>query len=102
MFNLFRSLFRPKGDRARFRRAALPLRLEILEDRCLMTAVRTLSGFSAHVLPPSVNASTGVVPLGFNVDFGGTVYNQVFVNDNGTVSFTGPQDAPTPTPLASS
>ena len=36
------------------------------------------------------NASTGAIPLGFPIDFGNGPVSNLFVNENGIVSFTGP------------
>ncbi len=45
------------------------------------------SGFSTSTLPANDDGSTGQVPLGFNINFFGVGYNQVFVNNNGNITF---------------
>jgi len=51
-------------------------------------AVRnTSSGFTLSTLPANDDGSTGLVPLGFNVNFFGVTGNQVYVNNNGNVTF---------------
>ena len=71
------------GDRSYSR----TLQCESLEDRILLTAVRDLPGFAANTLPAEPNASSGAVDLGFEIDFFGTRYNEIFVNENGNVTF---------------
>jgi hypothetical protein len=50
-------------------------------------AILTPAGFSSNVLPATDNGSTGSVALGFMVNFFGVNYTQVFVNNNGNVTF---------------
>lgn len=54
-------------------------------------------GFNAFVLPVSGDdASTGPVNIGFNIDFFGRNYTQLYVNNNGNVTFNGPLSIHTP------
>lgn len=62
----------------------------------LLTAVpafsaarRNLPGFSTNVLPANDDDSTGIVAIGFPINFFGTTYTQLYVNNNGNVTFTG-------------
>jgi hypothetical protein len=59
--------------------------LEHLEDRCLLSAVETLPGFSANTLG---HVDDGFVQanIGFTANFFGKSFNQVFVNNNGNVT----------------
>ncbi len=44
-------------------------------------------GCHAHTLPANDDDSTGLLSLGFTVNFFGNLYDQLFVNNNGNVSF---------------
>jgi len=44
-------------------------------------------GFNANTLPPNDDGSTGLVSLGFSFNFFGTTYTQLYVNNNGNVTF---------------
>lgn len=44
-------------------------------------------GFNANSLPANDDGSTGLVPIGFSLDFFGTTYTDLFVNNNGNVTF---------------
>jgi hypothetical protein len=62
--------------------------------------VRTvLPGFSANSLPPNDDGSTGAVNVGFSLNFFGAQTNQVFVNNNGNVTFNLPLAQFTPSAL---
>ena len=52
----------------------------------------------ANVLPGNDDGSTGLVPIGFSgaINFFGTNYNQLYVNNNGNVTFDGPLGTFTP------
>lgn len=58
-------------------------------------------GFTANTLAANDDGSTGLIPLGFNVNYFGTPYTGVFVNNNGNVTFNGPLAAFTPFSLLS-
>lgn len=47
-------------------------------------------GVSEHMLPASDDGSAGPVPLGFPVNFFGTVFTSLYVNTNGNVTFDAP------------
>lgn len=53
-------------------------------------------GFNQNTLPGNDDGSTGQVPLGFTVDFFGTNYSQVYVNNNGNITFDNPLSTFTP------
>src|SRR5260370_39640540 len=42
-----------------------------------------LSGFNSNSLPGNDDGSTGLVPLGFSINFFGQTYSQPYVNNNG-------------------
>jgi hypothetical protein len=64
-----------------------------------VSAAAVRSGFNANSLPANDDGSTGVVPLGFSVDFFGTTYSSVYVNNNGNVTFNSSLSAYTPGPF---
>ena len=43
--------------------------------------------YTANTLAANDDESTGAVPMGFTFNFFGTSYTQLFVNNNGNVSF---------------
>ncbi len=58
-------------------------------------------GFDADTLPPNDDLSTAAVPLGFTVDFFGISRSEVFVNNNGNVTFDSELSTYTPFDLTS-
>jgi hypothetical protein len=62
-------------------------------------ATTIVPGFIANTLAPNDDGSTGLVNLGFNFNFFGTTYSQVYVNNNGNVTFDFPLGTFTPFPL---
>ena len=54
------------------------------------------SGFTTNTLPANDDGFTGPVAVGFNLNFFGTTYNQLFVNNNGNVTFKDPMFNYTP------
>lgn len=70
------------------------LLLESLEERLAMAAM--LPGFNANTLPSTDDGSTGPVDLGFEVNLFGVTTSQVFVNNNGNITFG--QDSPNDQP----
>jgi len=58
-----------------------------------------VTGFNANTLPPNDDGSTGLVSLGFSFNFFGTTYTQLYVNNNGNVTFDSPLFTYTPFPL---
>jgi hypothetical protein len=59
----------------------------VLEDRTVPSAIRDLPGFRANTLAANDDGSTGLVPIGFNVNYFGLVRDHLFVNNNGNVTF---------------
>ncbi len=57
-------------------------------------SIRT--GFDANILPGNDDGSAGPVGLGFSVNFFGTDYSSLFVNNNGNVTFDAPLSTFTP------
>ena len=56
-------------------------------------------GFNANALPANDDGSTGLVPVGFDLNFFGVPYSQLYVNNNGNVTFNGPLSTFTPFPI---
>jgi uncharacterized repeat protein (TIGR01451 family) len=67
----------------------------------LAAAIEPLAGCTTNTLPANDDGSTGAVDLGFTANFFGTSYTQLYINNNGNVTFTGPLGAFTPQPLVS-
>jgi len=63
-------------------------------------AMRTGTITSPSTLPRTDDDSTGLVSIGFDINFFGVSSNQLYVNNNGNVTFTSPLDAFTPFGLA--
>jgi hypothetical protein len=63
------------------------------------TAVRP--GFDASSLDRNDDGSTGAVPIGFSVNFFGNDHSNLYVNNNGNVTFNGPMWTYTPFGLTS-
>ena len=40
------------------------------------------SGFNSNTLPANDDGSTGLVPIGFDINLGGNTTNQLYVNNN--------------------
>jgi hypothetical protein len=51
------------------------------------SAITDSSGCHAHTLPANDDESTGLLPLSFTVNFFGKLYDHLYVNNNGNVSF---------------
>ena len=66
-----------------------------------VNAIRNLPGFTANTLPANDDSSTDRVPLGFTLNFFGTEYNSLFVNNNGNITFDSPLGTFTPFALTS-
>jgi uncharacterized repeat protein (TIGR01451 family) len=64
-------------------------------------AIRQLPGFTTNTLPANDDGSTGQVTLPFSVNFFGTTFSNLFVNNNGNVTFNNPLGEFTPTGLNS-
>jgi uncharacterized repeat protein (TIGR01451 family) len=59
-------------------------------------AIQHLPGFTANSFPPNDDDSTSAVNLPFSMNFFGTTYNQLYVNNNGNVTFGEPFGTYTP------
>jgi hypothetical protein len=59
-------------------------------------AVQDLPGCTANSLEANDDSSTDEVPLPFPIDFHGDEYSQLYVNNNGNVTFDEPQSTFTP------
>lgn len=64
-------------------------------------AVRDVAGFEQHTLPRNDDGFTERVSLGFEINFFGETYDQVYVNNNGNVTFDVPLETYTPFDLTS-
>jgi len=64
-------------------------------------AVLPNAGFTANTLAPNDDGSTGLVSVGFMLNFFGLVQNNVYVNNNGNITFAGPLGDYTPFPIVS-
>lgn len=53
-------------------------------------ALRTNSGFNTNTLRRNDDRSTGLVNIGFDANFFGNRYSQLYVNNNGNVTFDAP------------
>jgi len=78
-------------------------RLEPLESRLLMSAVRNLSGFVSNTMLRMDDGNSGVVSLGFAgpINYYGTQFGNVFVNNNGNLTFNSSLNGFKTTDLAS-
>ncbi|MDG1262272.1 MAG: HYR domain-containing protein, partial [Flavobacteriales bacterium] len=56
------------------------------DDNC----VEAFNPFTWTQIPPNDDGSVGPLPLGFNFDLYGTTYTNVYINNNGNVSFDNP------------
>jgi hypothetical protein len=59
------------------------------------------SGFDANDLPANDDGSSSATNIGFSVNFFGTTFNQLYVNNNGNITFEARLFAYTPLPLIS-
>jgi hypothetical protein len=59
-------------------------------------AIRTNAAFNANTLAANDDGSTTLVSPGFTLDFFGSTYSQLYVNNNGNVTFDGPLSSYTP------
>lgn len=59
-------------------------------------AVRTDPAFTANSLLANDDGSTGSVAAGFTMDFFGSIYSNVYVNNNGNITFDSPFSGFTP------
>jgi hypothetical protein len=59
-------------------------------------AAAVVSGFDSTVLPANDDGYSSQIVLPFSVDFYGTTYDSLFVNNNGNLTFNSGQSAYTP------
>lgn len=64
-------------------------------------AIHDAAMFTGNTLAANDDGSTGAVNIGFTVDFFGTNYSSLFVNNNGNVTFDSPLSTFTPFSLLS-
>lgn len=64
-------------------------------------AIHDASLFTDNTLAANDDGSVGPVDIGFTINFYGVSYNQLWVNNNGNVTFTGPLSTFTPFDLLS-
>ena len=64
-------------------------------------SVAVVPGFDGNTLAANDDASTGQVELGFDVNFFGSTFDSVFVNNNGNITFETPLSTFTPFDLTS-
>jgi trimeric autotransporter adhesin len=57
------------------------------------------AGFNGNTLAPNDDGSTAVVNPGFSLNFFGQVFNTLFVNNNGNITFNNPLGTFTPFPI---
>lgn len=60
-----------------------------------------VSGFDSSTLPANDDGYTGITPIGFSANFFGVTYTDLFVNNNGNVTFLYGLSDYTPTPIVS-
>jgi hypothetical protein len=59
------------------------------------------AGFATNVLGANDDGSTGLVNIGFGINFAGSTWNQLYVNNNGNVTFGNDLSQYTPSDLTS-
>jgi Nidogen-like/Carboxypeptidase regulatory-like domain len=59
-------------------------------------AIQDLPGCTSNTLPANDDGSTDLVPIGFGADFFGEQFTDLYVNNNGNVTFDGPLGTFTP------
>ena len=64
------------------------------------SAVRPDTAFTANTLAGNDDGSTGAVAIGFTLGYFGNNYSDLYVNNNGNVTFGGARSAFTPTALS--
>lgn len=72
-----------------------------LQSALAAGAVRGNGGFNGSVLPANDDGSTGLVNIGFSVNFYGLNFSQLHVNNNGNVTFDAALSTFTPFDLTS-
>lgn len=79
-----------KSTRPGSRRLSYRPLLEGLEDRCLLSAVRTVPGFADNAMPNSAENFAGPIALGFAAQFSAVAFSEVWLSGNGNVTAGGP------------
>lgn len=82
-------------------RAAFGAAIILVATAASAHAAAVRSGFDANTIAGNDDDSTGLVNIGFSVDFFGLVFDQLYVNNNGNVTFDDPLAAFTPFDLTS-
>jgi hypothetical protein len=80
----------------------LALTAGVLCQSAVLADAMRLGQFNGNTLPGNDDGSTGQVSVGFNLNYFGQNYSQLYVNNNGNVTFTGPLATFTPFGLTSS
>jgi len=85
-------------------KACLPLLAGVIGFCAIQTsveaaAVRLNAGFAGNTLPGNDDGSTGLVNIGFSLNFFGNNFSQLYVNNNGNATFTAPLGTFTPFPI---
>jgi len=62
--------------------------------------LRSEVGYTTNILPENDDSSSPSVPFGFGINFSGRDYSQLYVNNNGNVTFTAPLSTYTPFSLS--
>lgn len=81
--------------------AAGMLSMLVLVSTAQAAAIHDSALFTDSTLPANDDGSTGLVNIGFNVNFFGTTYSQLYVNNNGNVTFDASLSTFTPFSLLS-
>lgn len=76
--------------------AAVALLVALGANAAHAAAVHDSALFTDNTLPANDDGSTGAVGIGFNINFFGTNYSSLFVNNNGNATFSGPLSTFTP------
>ena len=79
--------------------AALALIITLLSAAGAQAAIRP--GFDSQELARNDDGSTGLIPLGFTVDFFGLLFSSAYVNNNGNITFDAALSTYTPFDLTS-
>jgi len=85
------SLFQGKFEMSKknfFFSAALAASLAFGSMQADAAAIRNASAFTDNTLAANDDGSTGLVSIGFSIDFFGSTYSNLYVNNNGNVTFT--------------
>lgn len=58
------------------------------------------SGFNTNSLPANDDSSSEITQIGFSINYFGTTYDSVYVNNNGNITLGSPLAIYTPEPIA--